>query len=69
MTMYPAPTDPTCSVPPQRAAWRAAGIGITSLGFPIGVGVVHPLFGEFIAVMELALMITVICTALFGSSR
>ena len=48
--------------------WRTAGLGIASLGTPVGIGVLHPMLGEVIAVIEVAAMLTIIGTALFGSS-
>jgi hypothetical protein len=51
----------------RRVPWRTAGIGLTSLGTPIGVGVADPLIGQIAIAIELAVALTVIGTALFGS--
>jgi hypothetical protein len=48
--------------------WRTVGAGIASLGAPVGIGILHPMLGEAIAVIEVAAMLTIIGTALFGSS-
>jgi hypothetical protein len=37
------------------------------LGTPVGVGMLNPLLGEVIAVTEIAVALTVIVVALFGS--
>jgi hypothetical protein len=47
--------------------WRTAGIGLTSLGAPIGIGVADPLLGQIAIAIELAVALTIIGTALFGS--
>jgi hypothetical protein len=47
-------------------AWPT-GIGLTSLGAPIGIGVADPLLGVTALVIELAAALTIIGTALFGS--
>jgi hypothetical protein len=50
-----------------RVPWRAAGIGLTSLGTPACIGVADPLLGQVAIAVELAVVLTVIATALFGS--
>jgi hypothetical protein len=50
-----------------RVPWRTAGIGLTSLGAPIGIGVADPLLGQIAIAIELAVALTIIGTALFGS--
>lgn len=47
--------------------WRTAGIGLTSLGTPIGIGLADPLLGSVRLVIELAVALTITGTALFGS--
>jgi hypothetical protein len=37
------------------------------LGSAVGIGVLHPLLGEVIAITEIAVVLTVIAVALFGS--
>jgi hypothetical protein len=59
----PADPSPTGS----RVPWRTAGIGLTSLGTPIGIGVADPLLGQIAIAIELAVALTVVGTALFGS--
>lgn len=50
-----------------RAPWRTAGAGLASLGPPIGIGMADPLLGQIAVATELAIALTVIGTALFGS--
>jgi hypothetical protein len=47
--------------------WRVVGVGIASLGTPVGIGVAHLLLGEIIAAVEVVVALTIIGTALFGS--
>jgi hypothetical protein len=51
----------------ERGSWRATAVGATSLAAPVGLGAFHPLVGEIFATVELAVLLTVIGTALFGS--
>ena len=50
-----------------RVPWRTAGIGVTSLGTPIGIGVADPLLGQIAIAIELAVALAIIGTALYGS--
>jgi len=50
-----------------RVPWRAAGIGLTSLGTPIGIGVADPILGQIAIAIELVVTLAIIGTALFGS--
>jgi hypothetical protein len=50
-----------------RTPWRAAGIGLTSLGAPIGIGAADHLLGLTAFAIELTAALTIIGTALFGS--
>jgi hypothetical protein len=52
----------------ERLRWRPVGAGVVSLGAPAGIGVLHPVLGEVIAIIEVAVVLTIIGTALFGSS-
>jgi hypothetical protein len=49
------------------APWFTVGAGIASLGTPVGIGVLHPVLGVFIAIVEMVAVLTIIGTALFGS--
>jgi hypothetical protein len=49
-----------------RVPWRPVGT-TASLGAPVGIGMLHPMFGEVIAVIEVVVVLTIIATALFGS--
>jgi hypothetical protein len=50
-----------------KQAWRSIGASMISTGVPTAVGMVHPFIGIGIAAIELAVALTVIGTALFGS--
>ena len=74
VTVIPPPHSPPAPdagqqavAPGGRLPWRAAGIGLTSLGTPIGIGVADPALGSIAFVIELAVTLTIIGTALFGS--
>jgi len=47
--------------------WRPAVTSVASLGSAVGIGVLHPLLGEVIAITEIVVALTVIAVALFGS--
>lgn len=51
----------------ERVPWRTVGTGIASLGTPAVIWIVCPVLGVVIAVIEVATMLTIIGTALFGS--
>jgi hypothetical protein len=51
----------------ERALWRPTGVGVTSLGAPIGIGMLHPGLGEVLSVIEIVAVLTIIGTALFGN--
>jgi hypothetical protein len=51
----------------DHVSWRSAATGIASLVTPIGIGVLHPVLGEVVAVIEVVAVLTIIGTALFGS--
>ncbi len=46
---------------------RSVGAGVTALGTPAGIGVLHPMLGEAIAVIKVVVVLAIIGTALFGS--
>jgi hypothetical protein len=57
--------DQAGSLPPrirERTPWRPMGADVVSFGIPVGIGVLHPVLGEVIAVIAVAIMLTVICT-------
>ena len=51
----------------ERVPWRSAAASVTALGTPAGIGVLHPMLGEIVAIIELVVALTIIGTALFGS--
>ncbi len=56
--------EPKLLSPPP---WRVVGVGIASLGTPVGIGVAHLVLGEIIAAVEVVVALTITGTALFGS--
>ena len=58
---YPPPTIR------GRTAWRPAGAGVASIGFPVGIGVVQPVLGEALAIIEVMVVLTILGAALFGN--
>jgi hypothetical protein len=67
-TSGPEPT-PSPGGPPARRerGWHLLAVSTGSLAPPIGLGVLHPVAGEAFAGVELAVLLTIIGTALFGS--
>jgi hypothetical protein len=51
----------------KRAPWRSVGTAAASAGAPAAIAVLHPLTGAAIAIIEMAVALTIIGTALFGS--
>jgi hypothetical protein len=51
----------------ERVPWRPTVAGAASLGAPVGIGLLHPLFGEIMGGAEGVVALTVIAIALFGS--
>lgn len=51
----------------ERTLWRTMGAGVASLAAPVGIGVLHLVFGEVIAVIEVIVVLTIIGMALDGS--
>jgi hypothetical protein len=50
-----------------RVPWRSFGTGAVSIGTPLAAAALHLLLGEVIVGVELAVILTVLGTALFGS--
>ncbi len=51
----------------ERLPWRSVSASAVSIGTPLGVGVLHPLLGTALALIEATVALVVIGTALFGS--
>jgi hypothetical protein len=51
----------------RERGWHLVAVGTGSLVPPIGLGVLHPVAGWAFAGVELAVALTIIGTALFGS--
>jgi hypothetical protein len=60
----PSPSAPTAR---REHGWHVLAISTGSLAPPIGLGVRHPVVGEAFAGVELAVLLTIIGAALFGS--
>lgn len=50
-------------------SWRSVACSATGLGLPIGVGLLHPVVGVTVATVEMLIALTIVGTALFGSSE
>jgi hypothetical protein len=61
---FPATASPPAR---ERVPWRPAATGAASLGSAVGIGMLHPLLGEVIAITEIVIVLTVTAVALFGS--
>lgn len=62
-----ANTDSAAPMARERVPWRSVAASVTALGTPVGIGVLHPMLGEIVAIIELVMVLTIIGTALFGS--
>jgi hypothetical protein len=51
----------------ERLPWRSVAASVTTLGTPVGIGVLNPTLGEIVAIIEFLAALTIIATALFGS--
>jgi hypothetical protein len=51
----------------MRVPWRPASAATASLAALVGIGMLHPMLGEVMAVVEVVAVLTIIATALFGS--
>ena len=51
----------------DNLSWRSVGAGAASLATPVSIGILHPVLGEVIAIIEVAVALTIIGIALFGS--
>ena len=52
----------------ERLPWRSVAASVTTVGTPVGIGVLNPTLGEIVAIIEFLVALTIIVTALFGSS-
>ena len=59
--------DTASTTKAAHVPWRPVGTSLISAGVPTAIGMVHPFIGVGMAIVELALALTVIGTALFGS--
>lgn len=62
-----ANTDIAVPLARERVPWRSVAASVTALGTPMGIGVLHPVLGETVAIIELVVVLTIIGSALFGS--
>jgi hypothetical protein len=61
------PLPPTSPAPRERVPWRSVGTGVISVGTPAVAGLLHPLLGVALAVIEIVVTVMIIVVALFGS--
>jgi hypothetical protein len=50
-------------------SWRPIGAAATSIGAPVGVGLLHPMLGAAVFLTELAVSLIILGTALFGAKE
>jgi len=43
----------------ERVPWPSVGAAATSLGAPLGIGMLHPVLGEVTAVIEIMVVLTI----------
>ncbi len=55
--------------PVQGRPWRAAGTVVASLGPPAVTGMLHPVLGEILGTVELAIFLAIILVALLGTKE
>jgi hypothetical protein len=57
------------SLPPIRehTRWRPMSVGVASFGIPASIGMLHPVLGEALTIIEIVVALTIISTALFGN--
>jgi hypothetical protein len=53
--------------PRKMLPWRPIGAVATSIGAPAGIGLLHPILGAAVFLVELALSVMILSTALFGT--
>jgi hypothetical protein len=53
--------------PRKLLPWRPIGAVVTSIGAPTGIGLLHPALGAAVFLVELALSVMILSTALFGA--
>lgn len=68
MPVAPATKQVPCHRRSENAPWRPMGADVASLGIPAGMGMLHPVLGEALTIIEVAVTLTIIGTALFGNS-
>ena len=52
----------------ERLPWRSVAASVTTVGTPVGIGVLNPALGEIVAIIEFLAALTIMATALFGSA-
>jgi hypothetical protein len=51
----------------DRAPWRSVASSVTAPGTLAGIGVLHPMLGQIVAIIELMTVLTITVTALYGT--
>jgi len=62
-----ANTDRAAPMVRERVPWRPAAASLTAIGTAVGIGMLHPMLGEIAVIIELAVALTIIGAALFGT--
>lgn len=53
----------------RSISWKSIGTTAASVGVPAGVGLLHPVIGEIVLFVELAVTLIILATALFGTQK
>lgn len=65
----PRPEEDRTSPAQRPIPWRPIGTIATSIGAPSGIGLLHPMLGAAVFLVEFAVSMTVLGTALFGAKE
>jgi hypothetical protein len=65
----PRPEEDRHSPARRPIPWRPIGTIATSIGAPSGIGLLHPMLGAAVFLVEFAVSMTVLGTALFGTKE
>ncbi len=52
----------------ERVPWRSIGVGVTTVGTPTGLAMLHPMLGVILGGTEVVVALQIMTTALYGSS-
>lgn len=63
-----ATKDSVTPVTRERVPWRSIGVGVTTVGTPTGLAMLHPMLGVILGGTEVVVALQIMTTALYGSS-